>query len=213
MRGIAAKRDYGLVLIIGIIVGIFSVPILENIDPPFWELTLANVALLVIGFSAFSVFALWVAGIIGLKSPGLYQFAKYGAAGAMNSATDVGILNFLSYVFQIFSGGGIIILNVIAFTVAVTNSYFWNNLWVFKRDGAGLSMNEYMKFFGVTVTGIAINTAIVFFLTTYTAPPGAMSPQLWENVAKLIAMPASVAWNFIGYKFFVFALAKKREIA
>ncbi len=208
-RGLSTKRDHLLVSIIGSIFGLFCLPILGNIAPSWWKLTFASGPSLIVGFSIFANLALWLAGLIGKKYPGIFQFAKYAATGAMNSFTDIGILNLLSLIFQVFSGPLIILFNTFAFSVAVTNSYFWNNLWVFRIEGKSLSLREFFKFLSVTVSGLVINTVVVYILTTFIEAPGSISPQLWENIAKLVAVPSSVVWNFIGYKLFVF----KRPVA
>ena len=204
MLGLAVKKDFLLVSVIGALVGFFIIPILENIRPPQWELTFLTAGALIIGFSAFANLALWIAGLIGAKYPSIFQFAKYAATGAMNSATDLGIFNFLSMSFGVFSGPLIVLFNSLSFSVAVTNSYFWNNLWAFKKEGAKLGFSQYFKFVGVTVGGLVINNIIVYIVTTTIGAPGSISEALWENVAKLVAVPAAVLWNFFGYKMLVF---------
>lgn len=204
MSSLTTKKDHLLVTIIGILFGFFAIPILENIQPAFWQLNAKNILALPAGFAVFANFSIWIAGIIGKKRPGLFQFAKYAATGAMNSFTDLGIFNFLSMIFQIFSGPLIILLNIVSFSVAVTNSYFWNNLWAFKKDGTKLRFAEYLRFVGCTIGGMVLNTAVVYLITTVIGAPEHISAGLWENVAKFIAVPPTVAWNFVGYKFFVF---------
>ena len=90
---------------------------------------------------------------------------------------------------------------------AVTNSYFWNTFWSFKTEsvtGASVSVAKYGKFLGVTVVGLAINSLIVYVITTLIAVPGNFTPGQWENVAKLSAVIPNLIWNFLGYKFFIF---------
>lgn len=204
MRGLANKKDFLLVSIIGAIFGFFVIPIMENIRPSQWELTFLSAAALIIGFSLFANLALWIAGLIGVKYPSIFQFAKYAATGAMNSATDLGILNFFSMLFSAFSGPPIVLFNSVSFLVAVTNSYFWNNLWAFKKEGARLKFSEYLKFLGVTVGGLVLNNVIVYIVTTTVGAPASVSEALWENAAKLFAVPVAVLWNFFGYKLLVF---------
>ncbi len=204
MQGLATKRDYLLVSIIGVLFGLFAIPILENIRPAFWHLSASSVIFLLAGFALFANLALGIAGLIGARYPGIFQFAKYAATGALNSFTDLGLFNLLSMIFQIFSGSLIVVFNVISFSVAVTNSYFWNRLWVFRKAGAAPLIGSYAKFIGVTLSGAAINSAIVYVITTTIGAPLDVTPELWENVAKLIGVPVSIIWNFFGYKFFVF---------
>ena len=63
---------------------------------------------------------------------------------------------------------------------------------------------SYTETFGFTISGVAINSAILYTVTTLIGAPAGMSPALWENVGKLVAVPVAVIWNFFGYKFFVF---------
>lgn len=204
LRGLATKKDFLLVAIIGVIFGAFAIPIFENIQPPGWELTFLSAMILIISFALFAMFAIWIAGLIGKKFPEVFQFAKYAAAGSMNAATDLGLFNLFSLIFQIFSGPLIIVFNVISFSVAVTNSYFWNNLWAFKREGFIPKFSEYAKFVSITIGSVILNTIIVYVVTTVIGAPEGFTGGQWENVAKLIAVPVSVIWNFIGYKLFVF---------
>ncbi|MBI2024996.1 MAG: GtrA family protein [Candidatus Harrisonbacteria bacterium] len=212
MIGVASKKDFLLVSIIGIIFGAFAIPILENINPSGWRLTFVSAAILIGGFFIFANFAIFIAGLIGKKIPSLFQFAKYAATGAMNSFTDLGLFNWLTMIFQIFSGPLIIVINTISFSIAVTNSYFWNNLWAFKREGGKLSIAEFGKFLGVTIGGVILNNLIVYVVTTVIGAPDEVTPQLWENAAKLFGVPVAIMWNFFGYKYFVFKLPLAKNL-
>lgn len=206
MFGVAAKKDFFLVSIIGIIFGGLLIPILENIRPPFWQLNPANVAYLIVGFFFFANFALLVAGLLGTKFPSLWEFAKYGAAGSMNAVLDVGVLNLLSMAFNVFAGPLIILFNGISIALAVTNAYFWNKLWAFKKteQSSVFNLGEFYKFIAATILSILGGSLIVYLLTTIIGPPAGISPGIWENISKLISVPPVVAWNFVAYKFFVF---------
>ena len=101
MFGLAVKKDFLLVSIIGALFGLFSIPVLENIKPPGWELNLPRGLFLVLGFFVFANFCLSVAAILGKKYPNLWQFAKYGAAGALSATIDIGLLNLLSPMLKV----------------------------------------------------------------------------------------------------------------
>lgn len=204
MTGLATKKDYKLVSIIGILFGFLSLPILENLKITGWQLTPASGTLVVLGFFVFANFAMWIAGLIGLKSLALFQFAKYAAAGALSAFIDLGILNVFSLIFKIYSGPAILAFNSISFLIAITNAYFWNKLWAFKQDGASPNLKEYLRFACVTLVGLVINTGIVFFMTSVVGAPAGVSPAVWENVSKFSAIIPNVMWNFVGYKFFIF---------
>ncbi len=204
MLGLATKKDYKLVSVIGILFGALSLPILANLKLARLPLTPGSATLTVVGFFVFANFAMWIASLIGSKFPALFQFAKYAAAGALSAFIDLGVLNSFSLIFKIYSGPSLLIFNAISFLTATTNAYFWNKLWAFKKDGGRPSWREYLKFICITLTGLLINTAIVFFMTSVVGAPAGVSAAIWENVAKASAVIPNVMWNFVGYKFFIF---------
>lgn len=132
-----------------------------------------------------------------------FQFLKFLVVGVFNTVIDFAVLNVLSYATGIYAGTGIIGLNIVSFLVAVTNSYFWNKFWTF-RHGLPVRAREYSKFMAVNLGGAVINSGIVYVITTVAGPFGGIHPQLWLNVAKVVALPVSTIWNFLGAKRFIF---------
>ncbi len=136
------------------------------------------------------------------------QFSKFVIVGGVNTGIDFAVLNTLIYLTGITKGWELFVLNCISFSVAVVNSYYMNKRWTFKEAAAGIvdknAAVQFSQFFIVSVIGITINGAILTGITTLVAPPFGMSEQLWANFAKLVATGASLVWNFIGYKLFVF---------
>ena len=142
-----------------------------------------------------------------MSSKLIRQFSKFVVIGFMNTAIDFAVLNLLMWQTGIYKGQWIILLNAIAFAVAVINSYFWNKLWTFRAkeaDEPGEIAKEFSQFIMVTLVGVAINSSIVFGVTTFIPPFFGLSPELWANLAKAAATGFSLIWNFIGYKFIVF---------
>jgi len=132
------------------------------------------------------------------------QFSKFVVIGFMNTAIDFGVLNFLMWLFVIYSGKWLILLNMASFTVAVINSYFWNKLWVFKDKGESETSKKFSQFILITLIGMIINSSIVFGVATYISPFFGLSQKVWANLAKVAATGFSLIWNFAGYKFIVF---------
>ncbi len=146
--------------------------------------------------------------MLGARSNNLFgQLAKFAVVGAMNTAVDFAVLNFLLWATGIYSGRWIILLNAIAFTAAVINSYIWNKFWTFRAEEttqAGVVTKEFSQFLIVSLIGMGINSGIVYGITTFIPPILGIGPEFWANFAKLAATGASLVWNFIGYKFIVF---------
>lgn len=135
----------------------------------------------------------------------LKQISKFVVVGVINTGIDFAVLNALMFSMKIYSGKWLILFNSISFAAAVINSYFLNKYWTFKSQNTEDSKaKEFSQFLIVSIVGISINDAIVYGLATFTSPLFGFSAQIWTNVAKIFATLASMAWNFIGYKFFVF---------
>ena len=185
---------------IGFVVGLFLLPVLINTNlysklPPTLLFPILFVALPIL-----SAVGLAFAGLISKKIPLLWQFSKFALVGVLNTAIDFGILNLLIFVTGIASGLAIIPLNAVSFSTAIVNSFFWNEKWVFKAKKEA----NFITFVVVTLIGLAINSAIVYTITTYVPPTFVDSQTLWANLAKVLATGISLIWNFAGYRLIVF---------
>ncbi len=193
-----AIRDLTLSIVASFLFVLFLTPTLINtgyinkLPVPFYPLFVAIPVLAAIGMT--------VASLIGKKILLIWQFAKFMLVGFLNTAIDFGILNLLIFLTNITSGLQIIPLNAASFLIAIVNSYFWNRKWVFEGSKKG----NFLTFLAVTLIGLAINSGIVFAITTYVPPVIVSSPTLWANIAKALATGVSLFWNFAGYKLIVF---------
>ena len=138
------------------------------------------------------------------KYESLVQIVKFGIVGVSNTVVDFAVLNFLMWAFKVTSGTWIIVINVIAFSAAVINSYIWNRFWTFKMKSRQEMPEEFAKFLLISLVGVFINSSVVFGGTTYLAPLFGLSAGLWANGMKLIATGVAMVWNFIGYKLWAF---------
>ncbi|TAK95786.1 GtrA family protein [Patescibacteria group bacterium] len=197
------KKDYFLIAFIGFSFGLFSVPILKNIQLPFITLNVTTVLGIMVFFVLFAILALWIASLIAKKIPLVLQFAKFAAAGAFNSFLDWGVLNILIALTGIATGFGFSGFKGISFIVANISSYFWNKYWTFGSQDAGNMKTEAGKFFLVSVIGLAINIGMASLIVNGFHVQG-MSPERWANIGALAATLISLIWNFFGYKLWVF---------
>jgi len=198
------KKDLLLVTIIGGAVGILVQPMIQNLvtSPTFFIRVGAFLVFLIL-----APLALAVAYFLSKILPVLYQFAKFGAVGALNSFIDFGILNLLIFLFSIGSGLWFSIFKAISFLCATTNSYFWNKYWTFESSNKP-KVSEAAKFYTIAIIGGFLNVSIASFIFSGINRPEYIPVNLWANVAALGGILSAFIWNFLGYKFVVF---KKEE--
>lgn len=139
-----------------------------------------------------------------VKNKSFLQFGKFFVVGILNTGLDFAILNFLMWMSNTYEGQSIVYFNTISFSIAVLNSYILNKYWTFGDSSKAQAPQQFMKFFGVSAIGWGLNTGIMYSVTTLISPIFGLSPALWANFAKLMATGVVLAWNFAGYKLFVF---------
>jgi len=149
------------------------------------------------------------------------QVIRFVITGVINTLLDIVVLNLLSLATGVTQGPLLIVLNIVSFSVAVINSYFLNKHWTFKDQDRSNEPKKLTQFLVVSVIGAGINSGILYFITTIVPRPtetlnyvsGILpvigdflsNPEVfWLNIAKVFAIGASMVWNFLGYKFFVF---------
>ena len=192
------KRDLLLSLFASYLIAFFGWLILVNLG--YIDKIPYSLSLIFVAFPIISVFGMTIASFLGKKIKILWQVAKFGIVGVLNTAMDFGIFNVLIGLTKVAGGSGIVILNIVSFSIAIINSYFWNKAWVFSGNKKG----NFITFAVVTLIGLAINTGTVFAITTYIGPLNGISDAQWANIAKVFATGLSMVWNFLGYKLIVF---------
>jgi putative flippase GtrA len=206
------KKDFWLAILAGEIVAWLSLPTLKNLK--IFDI-LSGFG---VGFTPFIIFwAIFVpfGAILGLSifyliaknrnGVGFFQAGKYGITGMLNTFLYAGIYNFLIYITNIASGLQIDIFAVIAFILAVTNSFFWNKYWSFAAPPNGVSLApEAIKFFIVSSLVAIINISIIHITVNVIGVPSGFDPKIWANVALVFAIIVAFLGNFFGYKFIVF---------
>jgi len=197
------KNDILVSLAIGELSALLLLSIAKNIN-----LNLPFLWLLVIVLPIVCLIGLYAAYFLRKVIPLIWQAAKFILVGVLNTLVDLGVLNLLMLVSNISSGVFFSVFKTISFSVSVTNSYFWNKLWTFKKENAEKievkSGKEVIQFFVVSVIGWLLNLGISSFIVNVVGPQFGLSSKLWANVGALSATGANMVWNFIGYKFVVF---------
>lgn len=200
---ISSKKDFLLITIIGLLVGLLAQPVLTNTLPSLGaKFAVSAMVLRVLAFLVFLIGAPVALWLIEKIVPTLYQFGKFAAVGALNTFLDLGILNLASSLLNAFSGGWAPVLKGISFLCATTNSYFWNRTWTFNAAGKA-NGREAAEFYVVAIIGFALNVGIYTVFVNYLGHPG-ISDRLWANAGALVATACTLLWNFFGYKLVVF---------
>jgi len=148
------------------------------------------------------------------------RVGRFGLVGVVNTLIDFAILNIVSRVFGLSD----LAANIPATTVAMVFSFFANRTFVFRANSSkadkAYTYRQALRFFAFTAFGLyGIQSGIIFlFEHVWTTPVGvgvyvAQSLGLLQlvdqkfivtNGVKLVATAASLIWNYVMYKRFVF---------
>lgn len=117
------------------------------------------------------------------------KFIKFGLVGVLNTLITIIIFNLLRA-----AGIDMIKANIIGFIFGMINSYFWNNIWVFKSNSKDIA--TIFKFIVVNLIVMGINTVILILLVENIG--------INEIIAQVVALTITTAINFIGNKVWTF---------
>jgi putative flippase GtrA len=87
-----------------------------------------------------------------LQKPIIMQLMRFAAIGVINTALDFIILNFVSKFLEINAGVSLGGINIIGFSAATIQSYFWNRYWAFGSAGSNPG-DLYRSFFRLLLVG------------------------------------------------------------
>lgn len=146
-----------------------------------------------------------------LKRPLTQQLVRYAVTGVLNTAIDFILLFILLRITGITEGAALFGLNIVSFSVATTNSYFFNKYWTFKNRSRQQA-TQFSQFFVVSIIGAFINSGLVALIASNIDPLFGVSQETWALLAKVVATGASLIWNFLGYKLIVFRIKQKPEL-
>lgn len=203
--GVMRKRDAIISAVIGLLIGGFFLIVLRVIGMEMdlswkseWDWTL------LVGFPIMSFIGMLIASWIGRRFLAIYQIAKFGLVGALNTFVDFGVLNLLFWVTGVATGTSYSYFKGVSFIVAAFNSYFWNKHWTFEKGGKAFQTEEFLKFIIVTFIGFLLNVGTASLIVVVIGPQYGLSDTLWGNIGAFVAVFVAFLWNFIGSKFIVF---------
>jgi len=193
------KSDALISFIIGFFIGVFFFVGLKII-----KIEISCSWLLIIIFPPLALFGMFIASLLGKKFLFILQAARFLLVGALNTFIDLGVLNFLMWVFGIAVGVSYSVFKAISFLAATVNSYFWNKYWTFEKKERKPGPKEFIKFLIITTIGFLINVGIASFVVNVIGPQFGMTEVTWGNIGAFAAVFVAWIWNFIGVKFIVF---------
>ena len=128
---------------------------------------------------------------------------KFVVIGVANTVLDFAIMNTL-----VLFGVNAIVANTISTGIAMTFSFVMNKKWTFDSKSNNY-VREIVLFFVFTLFGLWVIQNGIIWLLVHHAPHFGLGDGLFLNVAKLIASPVSLTWNYLTYDRFVFTNKKK----
>lgn len=133
----------------------------------------------------------------------LAEITKFCMIGILNTFLDIALMNAFMYITHITTGPYFSLSKVGTFAVSVTNSYLWNKYWTF-NNSAPSNYREFVSFVVANVGGMMINVAVASFMVNVFDAPDGITPVLWADIAIFCSIAASLSWNFVTQKYFVF---------
>lgn len=125
------------------------------------------------------------------------EVVRFVLVGIFNTILDFVLMN----IFRIFFP--LILANTLSTGIAMLCSFFLNKKWTFRNAGKDY-VRQVTLFFIFTIIGIWVIQNGVIWLIENLIPRLGMPDIIFVNLAKILATPASLIWNYLTYKNFVF---------
>ena len=121
----------------------------------------------------------------------LLRFLRFCVVGASGTAVDFGLTWLCKEILKIPK----FVSNAIGFVVAATSNYILNRIWTWGSTSDQIGV-EYIKFFGVSLVGLGLNTLILYLLH---------EKLHWGfYLSKVFATGVVMLWNFFANNYFTF---------
>jgi len=192
------NKDIRNGIIVGFLVGLLALPILMNLG-----ISSGYFLLLPVIFPVLAITGLYVANYLSRYIKILFQLSKFSLTGVLNAFIDVGVLSFLLWITKLNAEKCIYLyalFKFLSFSCHAINSYFWNKYWTFNKTGR-IHGKEFTRFYLVAGIGAIINTLVATLLVRFS---GIGAEWFIAVLAPIIGILVASAWDFCGYKFFIF---------
>ncbi len=119
------------------------------------------------------------------------QFLKFCVVGGSGVLVDFGVTYLAKERLRINK----YMANAMGFLVAASTNYMLNRWWTFHSTSSDITM-QYLKFMGVSLVGLAINSAVIYLLH------GRAKQNFY--LSKIAAIGVATIWNFFINMFYTF---------
>jgi putative flippase GtrA len=135
-------------------------------------------------------------------NPNETRISKFAIVGLINTAINLAVLNVLIIATGTGRSGFTYgVFEAIGFLLASLNSYIMNRQWTFQDKFKSSSLNEFSRFLGISVVGLAINLLISLIIVHFLRDSG--NPNLDRLIPSIGAVGGvfiSQFWNYHGYR-------------
>lgn len=133
-----------------------------------------------------------------LQNKNIRQFVKFAFVGFLSFIVDWGVYFVLTRYALLFY----LAAKALSFVAAATNSYIFNRRWTFRSSDKKI-VQEFTKFFIISLIGLGLNTLIMYLAVHYL--------KINDLVAVAVATGIVLFWNFFANKFWTFKVSDVQE--
>ena len=123
---------------------------------------------------------------------------RFALIGGINTAID-----FLVLFILVGLGVPTLISNILSTSTALTFSFFANKKFTFKETNK-ITRSQVLQFLGITLTGLWIIQPVIIFTVSFVLSGLKLDAFVVLFIGKFIATIATLIWNYLLYKNFVF---------
>lgn len=131
------------------------------------------------------------------------RFGKFSLVGVSNALVDLGVLNFLIWMYAGQGAMQLAFFNLAAILLANANSYVWNTLWTF-RDKAEGGARQRTLFSFQALANVGINAAVFWACAYVVFEYTSLSPTVGGNLAKAVSIVVAFTVSFFLLRHLVF---------
>jgi putative flippase GtrA len=93
------QKDYAFSVAAGLLIGLLLLPVLKTASPNIYS----KFAIIIVPFFLLAApLGLRIAFFIGKKIAIIYQIAKFGLIGVLNTLVDLGVLALITFIFRLY---------------------------------------------------------------------------------------------------------------